>query len=219
MRSTAIALFAIASAACSSTASEGAPVDGTSNDASSDVASTETQQDSAPAMDTSLPPFDTASCAEAGSAREPAHHRASQITCSRMGLSTTPCGDASSCLSLLWYTCNGGVCDYDQCLSDSDCGATGVCSCKGETREFGAQSYGNVCVPSDCRVDADCCPGQWCSPSDDHGTFYGVRSYHCHTASDECIDDADCADDGAVRVCAFDPVTGHWACRDGGGAG
>jgi hypothetical protein len=209
--------IAWALAGCSSTGSVSSPTDGTPTDAAGDSIASD-----ASAIDTSLVPFDTAACPTAdGATRAPVLHRPVANACPRTGLTTSACADAdaSSCTGLEWRTCTGGFCDYDQCLTDADCGATGLCSCKGETRYGGAQSYGNVCVPSDCRTDADCCPGQWCSPSDDRGGFYGVHSYHCHTSQDTCIDDADCASDAARMICAFDPVTGHWACRDYGGAG
>ena len=221
MKTTWIAIIASSAiAGCSSTSNGSSPVQGEPTDADADatIADVAPIVDTNPSVDTSLPPFDTATCGEAGSAREPLHHRASAVTCPRTGL-TASCEETGTCGGPGWWACDAGACVYDQCVTDDECGATGVCTCIGEKRGFGAQSFGNDCVPSDCRTDADCCPGEWCSPSDDYGSFYGTQSYHCHTAQDECIDDVDCVNDAVVMICVFDPVVGHWACSNVSGAG
>lgn len=106
----------------------------------------------------------------------------------------------------------------DQCLQDSDCGATGVCSCKGSTFAWAHQSTHNTCVPSNCRTDAACGAGGLCSPtvSFDCGSFYGVQGYYCHTSKDACHNDSDC---DAGDACAYSNALGYWACSHGHCAG
>ena len=69
-------------------------------------------------------------------------------------------GDNGRCDS---FTHSGGTsyfCTYDSCFSDDECGG-GVCDC-GENTAYGQ----NKCLDAgDCRVNADCGPGGWCSPS------------------------------------------------------
>ena len=64
---------------------------------------------------------------------------------------------------------------------------------------------------SNCRVDADCGAGGYCSPSESSDTFCFSEdsAYFCHTSSDECIDDSDCGQDGS---CNYDPSAKHWKC-------
>lgn len=95
------------------------------------------------------------------------------------------------------------TCSYDECASDSDCPANVPCDCRPSV----ASSAANSCVTgSDCRVDSDCGPGGFCSPSL-HGQWCG-STYHCHTASDTCVNDSDCTGAG----CNFNQQLGHWAC-------
>jgi hypothetical protein len=113
-------------------------------------------------------------------------------------------------------------CNFDGCFVDADCGATGVCSCQGQTYGFGRASPGNRCVASNCRVDTDCGAGGWCSPtaSPDCGWFYGTQGWYCHTATDECSDDADCPPNGGSPLhCSYRPEIGHWKCESGACAG
>ena len=71
----------------------------------------------------------------------------------------------------------------------------------------GESTMPNYCVSgSDCRVDADCGPGGFCSPSQ-FDQWCGP-TYHCHRPSDICIDDSDCIGTG----CNFDSQSGHWSC-------
>ena len=101
-------------------------------------------------------------------------------------------------------------CTYDACLTDADCAndtGGGVCGCSGS-----AISDANVCLGGDCRTNADCASG-YCSPSFGFcGDYDGVVAMYCHTADDECIDDADCEGPGAY--CAFLPERGLWGCSD-----
>ena len=53
-------------------------------------------------------------------------------------------------------------CSYDQCFDDSGCASPAPCSC----RASGTSPDANHCLTgSECRVDADCGPGGFCSPS------------------------------------------------------
>jgi hypothetical protein len=108
-----------------------------------------------------------------------------------------------------FIACLGGKCSTDQCMTDSDCPSGRACAC---AREFGANSdRTNSCIPSQCRIDADC--GRevgLCSPGyTTCGTFLG---YYCHTAADACTTDADCCDKGAP-ACDYVPMLGHFACH------
>ena len=67
------------------------------------------------------------------------------------------------------------------------------------------------CVPSDCRVDADCGAPGYCSPTPGScGPIFGTAGYYCHTPSDECFADDDCDGDA---YCAYDLSAKRWRCR------
>jgi hypothetical protein len=121
-------------------------------------------------------------------------------------------GQMDRCLGPL-----GGVCTCDLCNTDENCGATGVCSCNGQSFGFSRSNVGNICVPSNCRVDVDCGPGGFCSPTVDFscGSFYGLAGYYCHTANDQCTNDSDCTQGD----CRYSPQTGYWVCATGACAG
>jgi hypothetical protein len=111
-------------------------------------------------------------------------------------------------------TCAGGTCDFDACVSDSDCPAGTACICMSDTH-----APGNQCLPSQCRVDADCGAGGLCSPSgSEAGPFYGVQGRYCRTAGDTCQTDSDCNAQGA-GTCVYQPEVGHWACTYSHAAG
>jgi hypothetical protein len=123
------------------------------------------------------------------------------------------------------------VCSYDECFHDSDCAANVPCQC----RDSASSTDSNGCLSlSNCRVDDDCGPGGYCSPSQltgcirmctvacDTGThcYAGTievpcscgqscgAGYFCHTADDTCINDCACAGDSA---CTHQP-NGSWDC-------
>jgi hypothetical protein len=97
------------------------------------------------------------------------------------------------------------TCSYDECFSDSDCTGNVPCICRTSPTDYGA----NVCEGfSKCRVDADCGPGGYCSPS---GVENCNTGYFCHTPSDACIDDVDCGHGG---TCNYDPTAAHWRCSN-----
>ncbi len=107
------------------------------------------------------------------------------------------------------------VCSYDQCTADADCGASSVCDCRNP-----ANYDANTCFHGDCRVDADCGAGGWCSPSGttvDSGCTTGIDpgqfGFFCHTAADECTDDADCPGVTPPERCMFSPTANHWVCQ------
>jgi hypothetical protein len=123
---------------------------------------------------------------------------------------------ASTCLS---HTSDAGVDSgipscmppHDACLVDSDCGSSGVCDCETPRCAEPFAVSGNVCVPSDCRVDSDCACG-FCAGDASCG---GLQAYHCTTPRDECSTGADCQDGGTLTQCQWS--TDHWACVQGMG--
>jgi hypothetical protein len=109
-------------------------------------------------------------------------------------------------------------CVYDSCSSDADCAQMGgpcVCASSGQGQGIVAPAggAGNVCRGGNCRLDADCGAGGYCSPSlGTCGNYGGVTGYYCHTAADKCVDDADCAAQGGGD-CRYDSAMGHWDCE------
>jgi hypothetical protein len=75
---------------------------------------------------------------------------------------------------------------------------------------------GNTCVPGDCRVDSDCGPGGYCSPTVAPNGL-SLSGYYCHTPLDQCIDDTDCPTAGAptpsLGFCYYAPTTARWQCQ------
>ena len=65
----------------------------------------------------------------------------------------------------------------------------------------------NACVYAECRVDADCGAGLYCSPSLVLCTY---RVYTCHTPDDQCADDADCP--SGSGTCNYDQNAKRWRC-------
>jgi hypothetical protein len=106
-----------------------------------------------------------------------------------------------------------GGCSYDACLTDSDCPSGASCLC----RSSASDTSTNRCVTGgDCVLDSDCGQGGYCSPS---AGCEGPLAYHCHTATDTCINDTDCpsVDAGGfscdtASICAFDVQAKHWGC-------
>ena len=93
-------------------------------------------------------------------------------------------------------------CSYDDCFSDVDCPAHTPCNC----RDSASSSTPNSCLTgSNCRVDSDCGPGGFCSPSQ---PSWNELTYDCHTASDTCLNDSECASN---QGCVFGQA-GYWSC-------
>jgi hypothetical protein len=138
-------------------------------------------------------------------ARAPRFHRACPEVCPPDFATNTPEPCAADGTCFLGYRCTGGLCTIDQCLASTDCDAGAICTCTAANPTWGS----NRCSPGQCQLDSDCGDGGFCSPSAD-STCAAVpqRTWRCHTANDECLDDADC--DGGL--CRFAPETGAWAC-------
>jgi hypothetical protein len=106
----------------------------------------------------------------------------------------------------------GWQCTYDTCFTDGACDAGGPCRCEGA---FWTDA--NTCLAGNCRVDADCGSGGYCSPTfGDCGNYSGVIGYYCHTPADTCVDDADCVEAGVgAGYCMYRPELAHWVCGYG----
>jgi len=167
-----------------------------------------------------------------GGAKVPLYHRATHATCpSQRGpgapgppsCATPPPPSSVCCTSD--SDCDGGSngrclnggragtrCTYDECFSDSNCPSGTPCIC----RTSSADNASNACVTgSRCVIDSDCGPSSYCSPSPAPSQYgcQGPGPYFCHTASDACIDDADCfVDGGGGFFCAYDPQAHRWGC-------
>jgi hypothetical protein len=164
----------------------------------------------------------TGGCAPArvsSSSAVPPEHRATAKTCSPSNAppsdgGTISCATDADCTpdgGLPWgyNTCLHGVCSFDQCLTDADCGS-GVCGCSSDYYGGNAAYHPNVCVSGNCRVDADCGgAGGYCSPSRGYcGAFQG---FYCHGPSDSCVDStSDCAACG--NACVYAPTVGAFVC-------
>ena len=109
----------------------------------------------------------------------------------------------------------GDLCSYDQCATDSQCPSGNVCQCGAPGGTYGRA--GNTCVPSNCKVDADCGNGGYCSPTEapSCGSRSGIVGYYCHGPGDACTNDSDCIDGGVGGYCAWQSMTGKWACSYG----
>jgi hypothetical protein len=156
-----------------------------------------------------------------GAVRVPANHRGDDSQCSAprpAGNCSTPGGIASSCASDSDCTEGGAngrctnsgggpagcFCTYDACTSDSACGAGQLCVCHDSAFSFG----GGTCMPGNCRVDADCGVGGYCSPSQGPNGCGQVTGYYCHTAKDMCTNDSDCSG----WPCAWSSSDSRWEC-------
>jgi hypothetical protein len=103
------------------------------------------------------------------------------------------------------------LCTYDACFVDSDCPGLAVCECG---QAMGSGRAANACLSSNCRVDADCGPGGYCSPSySSCGARGGFTGYYCHTPADDCTNDSDCTQLG--YWCGWQPYDAKWTCSIG----
>lgn len=125
------------------------------------------------------------------------------------------CSSDSQCTSGVDGRCvisGGGAlycsCTYDTCMHDTDCPTGQTCACHGSAYVGGD---GNSCVPGNCRVDADCGAGGYCSPSFSLMGCGGLAGYYCHTPKDACINDSDCGAND--NVCVYDAAAGYWECK------
>jgi hypothetical protein len=69
-------------------------------------------------------------------------------------------------------------------------------------------------VPGNCRIDADCGAGGYCSPSAGSDSCGGLGGYYCHTPKDSCINDTDCSSNNPGQVCTFSTTDAHWECTE-----
>jgi hypothetical protein len=92
------------------------------------------------------------------------------------------------------------ICTYDQCSVDSDCTGGTVCNCN--------PTYGNACIPANCKTDADCGTGFTCAATYDTtcGAYDGIAGYYCHSAKDDCQSTCDCSN------CSWGGTEGKWIC-------
>ena len=154
-----------------------------------------------------------------GGTEVPSTHRPTAIACSPSTRSpaapdggTAICTANADCASDAgspFTTCLQGRCSFDQCLTDADCGTTGVCACASDYYGGNAAYHPNVCVPANCRVDGDCGPGGYCSAS--HGYCGSFQGFYCHTSADTCVDETkDCT--GCGNACVYSPTVGAFTC-------
>ena len=144
--------------------------------------------------------------------------------CSTSCSSDSQCTDGVNGRCFPWEGLVGlGGCSYDECFTDSNCGSKIPCLCRASSTDNSA----NVCdVAGNCAVDSDCGPGGYCSPSvqilpgQPPNVCWGSAPYYCHTPSDLCVNDSDCAplDAGPATLgrptypCAYNPQANRWEC-------
>jgi hypothetical protein len=221
---TAVVIFGLATAvACGGSAFENADVDGGAADGGTDSSASEAGgSHDGGAVDGRTTEGGDSAAADAG--RVPTYHRPDDSQCSQPAAAgdctisggTLTCHSDAECTTGTNGRCieSGGgaitcLCTYDTCTHDTDCPTGDLCACHGSAFTGGA---GNTCKPGNCRVDSDCGPGGYCSPS--HGTTGcgGLTGYYCHTTADTCVDDTDCSGSGA-DVCAWSMSATHWECQ------
>jgi hypothetical protein len=157
----------------------------------------------------------------------PSHATGLQLTCSSDSQCTAGVNGRCFPPVLVPIALTPGGCSYDECFADSDCGARTPCICRSSSTVNNA----NICdAGGNCAVDSDCGPCGYCSPSrnvclnssnpNDQAEGSGdPNPYYCHTASDLCIDDSDCAQPDAgmadvpmVASCAYNVQDTRWEC-------
>jgi hypothetical protein len=95
-------------------------------------------------------------------------------------------------------------------MQDTDCPTGQACACAGSPY---TNNQDNYCIAGNCRVDTDCGPGGYCSPSDNTMSCGSLGGYYCHTPNDLCIDDSDCSSSGGFQVCAYSTTSSRWECQ------
>ncbi len=159
-----------------------------------------------------------ASSGSSTDATEPLNHRPDDTLCSQPAPPGNCSSEAGVCASDTGCSAHAGgrcnvtapprwcSCTYDMCAHDTDCVQGQTCAC----HMSAYVPFGSVCVPGNCRVDADCGPGGFCSPSLDPTLCRVIAGYYCHTAADECVNDADCGHSG--ETCSYLATRGRWEC-------
>jgi hypothetical protein len=167
----------------------------------------------------------TTSSSGSSSGEVPLNHRTSDAECQTVpppgqcpinGDPNLACTDDAECSDGTNGRCvtSGGPveeceCTYDACFHDTACNTGELCACHGSPY---TGNFGNACVQANCRVDSDCGPGGYCSPSaDPNSCAGGLLGYYCHTPKDLCVNDADCSPSGGPQVCAYQ--NGFWQCE------
>jgi hypothetical protein len=127
------------------------------------------------------------------------------------------CSNDSACTAGTNGRCvesGGGVlecsCTYDTCTGDATCPTNQTCACHGAPYTDG---QGNTCVPGNCRVDADCGTGGYCSPTYNLNSCGSLGGYYCHTPQDQCINDTDCGGANGPELCIYSGTDGRWECH------
>ena len=103
------------------------------------------------------------------------------------------------------------------CLSDESCEAGFACLCP-DVAEYGPPV--SVCVPAQCKTNADCPTGSWageCGVSLYHDGCSHDWALQCRTGEDACRGDAECSNGGTCGVDTYrrsedDPRLGHFEC-------
>ncbi len=149
----------------------------------------------------------------------PDEHRAPAIACSPTTAIAPPDAGLAACTTdadcvgdggphTFFAYCLHGFCSLDQCLSDSDC-TNAVCGCGADHGSPVGSVRNNVCVSGNCRTDADCGSGGYCSPT--HGYCGLYESFYCHGPSDTCVKaTTDCGSCG--YSCVYAPTVGAFTC-------
>lgn len=106
-------------------------------------------------------------------------------------LALAECTADTDCTSAAHGFCAYGACKYG-CISDDECASTEACFC-------GAAI--GVCVPAQCRSDADCPTGFPCSGYVRPG--FAVSDLACQTPNDECLTDPQCQSLNPRVTCQF----------------
>lgn len=92
------------------------------------------------------------------------------------------------------------------CSQDSDCPNNEACFC--------VTSQTGICISGgNCRIDSDCGPGGFCSPSvfasGSAPPWSFGDGFYCHTSQDSCLNDSDCGDG---NMCAYNLTGKEWEC-------
>lgn len=120
-------------------------------------------------------------------------------------------GSDGRCIQPSSGVAQGCQCTYDACADDAACPMDQTCACHGSPY---TDSQGNTCVAGNCRVDADCGAGGYCSPSSLMAICgYSLAGYYCHTPMDQCTDDSDCSTAQGPAICAYSTATSRWQCE------
>jgi hypothetical protein len=167
---------------------------------------------------------DPSGCMHSAAGEVPSEHRATPQSCAPNAPVPLPSGGvpgcvlSADCTSHGYGSCTAGLCVSDFCLADGDCQKGYVCACGGITTtvspppgetDAASQAYAiNICVPATCRMDSDCGPEGYCSPS--YNGCGNLEGYYCHGPADTCADPAkDCC---GSQYCIWSAAAGAFSC-------